>query len=314
MRISPFWIGVIVVLVAAGLVTRLIGNEYFFFAAFAVFQLVMLASAWNILGGYCGYINFGTAAFVALGAYVGFVLGKTFSMPLPVQIFGAALAAGALGLGVGCISLRLQGIFFAISTLAVAIILETCIFNWEYVGGARGMMVIRPSKVDFFGTYTRFLFFVMTSLAVGAVAVSRYIQNSWIGRGMRALRDDEVAAEGCGVPTLRLKLLSATISVALIGVSGTLTPLLMNFIEPTSLFSLNTSIFALAMPMVGGTSHWVGPIIGALLLGTMQQIVSVTVSSEINVLIVGIILILVVIIAPKGIVGLFETLTRKEHA
>jgi branched-chain amino acid transport system permease protein len=77
----------------------------------------------------------------------------------------------------------------------------------------------------------------------------------------------------------------------------------MNFIEPTSLFSLNTSIFALAMPMVGGTSHWVGPIIGAVLLGMMQQIVTVTISSEINVLIVGVILILVVIIAP-GIIGL----------
>jgi branched-chain amino acid transport system permease protein len=311
MRTSPFWISVIVVLIAAGLFTRVIGNEYFFFAAFTVVQLIMLASAWNILGGSCGYINFGSAGFVALGAYVGVALGKAVSMPLPGQIVSAAVIAGTLGLAVGYMSLRLRGIFFAISTMAVAVIFEVFILNWNYVGGARGLLVIRPSKVAFFGTYTRFLFFLMTFLAIGAVAVSRYIQMSRIGRGMRALRDDEIAAEGCGVPTLRLKLLAAAISGALIGVSGTLIPLFMNFIEPTSLFVLNTSVLALAMPLVGGTSHWIGPIIGAVLLGTLQQMATVTISSEINVLIVGVILIVVVVAAPKGIIGLVQQFTGK---
>ena len=314
MRIPPFWIGAVIVLIVAGLSTRLVGNEYFFYAGFTVVQLAMLASAWNILGGYCGYINFGSAGFMAVGAYVGAVLGKAVSMPLAGQIAGAAVVAGALGLGAGYMSLRLRGIFFAISTMAVAIILEVFVLNWEYVGGARGMLVIRPAKVDFFGTSTRFLFFLMAVLAVGTVAVSRYIQRSWIGRGMRALRDDEEAAEGCGVPTLRLKLLAASISGALIGVAGMPIPLFMNFIEPTSLFALNTSVLALAMPMIGGTSHWIGPIIGALLLGTMQQIVTVTISSEINVLIVGLVLVVAVVAAPKGIIGLAQRFLQKGHA
>jgi branched-chain amino acid transport system permease protein len=314
MRISPFWIGVVWVLVFAGLSTRVIGNEYFFLAAFTVAQLIMLASAWNILGGFCGYINFGTAGFVALGAYVGVALGKAVSMPLPGQIISAAIVAGILGLGVGYMSLRLRGIFFAISTMAIAVILEICVFNCDYVGGARGLVVVRPSKVAFFGTYTRFLFFLMTFLAVGTVAVSRYIQMSWIGRGMRALRDDEIAAEGSGVPTLRLKLLSASVSMALIGMSGTLIPHFLNFIEPTSLFALNTSVLALAMPMIGGTTHWIGPIIGAIFLGTLQQLITVTISSEVNVLLVGVVLIIAVVAAPKGIIGLVQQFRQKGHS
>jgi branched-chain amino acid transport system permease protein len=312
MRNSSFWIGVVLVLVTAGLLPRLIQNEYIFIASFGVVQLVMLASAWNILGGYCGYINFGAAGFVAMGAYGGVVLGKALSMPLPGQIFGAALFGGALGFALGCLSLRLRGIFFAMSTLASSIILEILIYNLDYVGGARGMMVPRPSEVAFFGKYTGFLFFLMTFMAAGTVAIARYIQRSWIGRGMKALRDDEEAAEGCGVPTLRLKLLAAGVSGALMGMSGSLIPHLMSFIEPTSSFAINTSLLAMAMPMTGGTSHWVGPIIGALLLGAIQQVVTVTIRSELNVLIVGVVLVVMVIIAPKGIIGLAEQLKQMQ--
>jgi branched-chain amino acid transport system permease protein len=101
--------------------------------------------------------------------------------------------------------------------------------------------------------------------------------------------------------------------MALIGMSGTLIPLFLNFIEPTSLFALNTSVLALAMPMIGGTSHWIGPIIGAVLLGTMQQMITVTISSEVNVLLVGLVLVIAVVAAPKGIIGLVQQFTRKGH-
>jgi len=234
-------------------------------------------------------------------------------MPLLGQIASAAVAAGIVGLGVGYMSLRLRGIFFAISTMAIAVIFEVFVLNWDYVGGARGLAVVRPPKMAIFGTDKRFLFFLMTFLAVGTVAISRYIQMSWIGRGMRALRDDEIAAEGCGVPTLRLKLLSASVSMALIGMSGTLIPHFLNFIEPTSLFALNTSVLALAMPMIGGTSHWIGPIIGAVFLGTVLQMITVTISSEVNVLLVGVVLVVAVVAAPKGIIGLVQEFTRKKH-
>jgi branched-chain amino acid transport system permease protein len=287
-------------------------NEYFFFAGYVVLTFVVLATAWNILGGYAGYVNFGTAAFFGLGAYTATVLFKWLGAPLAVQIAGAAAVAALLGFGVGLLTLRLRGIFFAIATVAVIFIMETLMVNWRYVGGATGLQLLRPEVLAPFDTYTRMLFAVMALLAVAAVSIARYIQTSWIGRGLRAIRDSEEAAECSGVPTLKLKLFACTISGALMGAAGAPMAMYLSFIEPASSFSLNYSVSALAMPMIGGTAHWLGPVIGALLLGSIQQIVTVTISNEINVLVVGVLLVVFVVAAPDGVLGLFKKLTRKK--
>ena len=213
--------------------------------------------------------------------------------------------AALLGLGIGYLTLRLRGTFFSIATLALAVVLQTVMINWEYVGGSRGISVIRPSGPPF-GNYVVFLFTVMMALAVLAVLVARFIERSWIGRGLAALRDNEEAAECMGVPTLKLKLFACTVSGALMGAAGAPMPMYLSFIEPASFFSLNYSVSALAMPMIGGTVHWIGPVIGALLLGSIQQIVTVTISNEINVLVVGVLLVLFVVLAPDGVLGLFK--------
>jgi branched-chain amino acid transport system permease protein len=139
--------------------------------------------------------------------------------------------------------------------------------------------------------------------------VARYVETSWIGRGLQAIRDSEEAAESVGVPTLKLKLFAATVSGALMGVAGAPFPLYMSFIEPTSAFSLNYAVSALAMPIIGGTASWIGPVVGALLLGSVQQVVTVTVSSELNVLVVGLLLVIFVVVAPQGILGLVRRLS-----
>jgi branched-chain amino acid transport system permease protein len=272
---------------------------------------VVLATAWNILGGYAGYVNFGTAAFFGIGAYTATVLFKWLGAPLAVQIAGGALVSGLLGFGVGLLTLRLRGIFFAIATVAVIFICETLMVNWRYVGGATGLQLLRPEVLAPFDTYIRMLFVVMALLAVGAVSMARYIQTSWIGRGLRAIRDSEEAAESSGVPTLKLKLFACTVSGALMGAAGAPWPMYLSFIEPASSFNLTYSVSALAMAMIGGTAHWIGPVIGALLLGSVQQIVTVTISNEINVLVVGVLLVLFVVAAPDGVFGLFKKRVRK---
>ena len=200
-------------------------NEYVFFAGYVVLQFVVLASAWNILGGYAGYVNFGTNAFFALGAYTALFAMKAFDAPLLVQILAASSMTALLGLGVGLLSLRLRGIFFSIATVAVAIVLETFIMNSTYLGGARGVQLVRPPPIAPFGSYIELLFFVMLVLTLIAVAVGRYVENSWIGRGLRAIRDNEEAAECVGVPTLRLKLMATVISGALMGAAGAPMPM-----------------------------------------------------------------------------------------
>jgi branched-chain amino acid transport system permease protein len=305
-----FALGAGIVLAAAVASTQLIENEYFFFAGYVVLQFVLLATAWNILGGYAGYVNFGSGAFFAAGAYVAVALIKAYQAPLALQVVAAMLVAGLMGFAVGAMTLRLRGIFFSIATVAVAVICETMVMNWSFVGGARGIAVLAPPST-LFASNTRMLFVLMAVFALLAVAAARAIQISWLGRGLRALRDSEEAAESLGVPTLRLKLLAATVSGALMGLAGAPFPTYMNFVEPASAFSLNYAVSALAMPIIGGTAHWVGPVLGALLLASMQQIVTVTVSSELNVLIVGVLLVAFVVLAPRGILGLLQRLAGR---
>src|SRR5262244_717106 len=288
----------------------MVENRYFYFAAYGILQYIALATAWNILGGYTGYVNFGTGAFFALGAYTAVFLIQSLRAPLPVLILAGGLVAALLGLGIGYLTLRLRGVFFSIATLALSVVLQTVIINWEYVGGSRGLSVIRPSGPPF-GSYVTFLFTVMVGLAVVAVMVARFIERSWIGRGLAALRDNEEAAECMGVPTLRLKLFATTISGFLLGVAGAPFPYYVTFIEPNSAFALDYAVNALAMPMIGGTTSWIGPVIGAALLGTAQQLAIVTISSELNLLIVGVVLVGFVVVAPEGILGLVRRLRTR---
>jgi len=299
--------------VAAALLaaSTLLSNDYYFSAAYTVLQFVILATAWNILGGYCGYVNFGTGAFFGVGAYTAVLLIKSLEAPLPAQIGAAALVGGALGLGAGLLTLRLRGIFFSIATVAVAIILQTVVINWRYLGGATGVQILKPAPLAPFDSYIKMLFVVAVILAIAAVAIARYIETSWLGRGLRAIRDSEEAAECTGVPTLKLKLIACAVSGALMSAAGAPVAMYQSFVEPASAFDLNYSVSALAMPIIGGTAHWIGPVIGAVLLGTVQQLVQVNISSEYNVMVVGVLLVVFVVGAPEGILGLARRLWRR---
>jgi branched-chain amino acid transport system permease protein len=309
-----FWFGAVVFLAAVFLMTQAVGNEYPFFAGYVILQFVVLAVAWSILGGYAGYVNFGTNAFFGVGVYSAVVLVKAFQAPLAAQIVVAAVVGSLLGLGVGLLTLRMRGIFFSIATIAVAIIIETAVTNWRFVGGAAGIQLQRPPVMPPFDSYVKMLFFVQALLVVIAVATTRAIQNSRIGRGLQALRDDELAAECAGVPTLRLKLLACVISGALISAGGAPAAMYLQYANPESAFNLNYSVSVLAMSLIGGTAHWIGPVLGAVLLGTTQQLLAVTISSEVNVLVLGIMLVLFVVGAPKGLIGLVRRRSKLERA
>ncbi len=321
-------------LVVAALVYAMIavvGNEYLYFAGYVVLQFVVMATAWNILGGYCGYVNFGSAAFFAMGAYttvavyeVGSEFGKSSAgqlvgaIPPPVLVVVliafAGLITGLVGLGMGYLTLRLRGVFFSIATLALSVVLQTLVVNWEFVGGSRGAYVIRPNEFPLLpGGFVAYLFVLMLLLVVIAICVARGIERSRLGFGFAAIRDDEMAAEAAGVPTLRLKLIATTISGALMGMAGAPFPYYIGYLQPQSAFGLEYAVNAIAMPMVGGTQSWIGPLVGALLLGSFQQWATVSISSVLNLLIVGLLLIFFVIVAPNGITGYIRDLLYRRR-
>src|SRR6185312_5471774 len=302
MRTATFWIVALLVGAVVFGLSLLVKNQYYFFAGY-----VVLATAWNILGGYTGYVNFGTGAFFALGAYSTVVFYKLLPLPVPVLILIGGVVSGVIGLGMGYLTLRLRGAFFSIATLAMAVVLQTLITNWEYVGGSRGAYIIRPQKAPILGDYIEYLFLVMLVLAVVAVGIARTIERSRLGYGFAAIRDDELAAEAAGVPTLRLKLVATTLSGALMGMAGAPLPYYVTYLDPGSGFNFAYAVNSIAMPLIGGMTSWIGPIIGAVFLGTIQQLVTVTISSALNLLVVGVLLVAFVIIAPNGILGLAQS-------
>src|SRR4051794_14593407 len=173
-----FWAGVAVFLVAVLSTTQIVRNEYPFFAGYVILQFIALAVAWSILGGYAGYVNFGTNAFFGVGVYTAVALFKATGAPLVVQIAVAAVVGMLLGFGVGLLTLRMRGIFFSIATIALAIIIETFVMNWRFVGGAAGIQIQRPPVMAPFDSYVKMLFFVQALLAGFSPSVAPPIPKS----------------------------------------------------------------------------------------------------------------------------------------
>jgi branched-chain amino acid transport system permease protein len=302
----PFVASLVIVAALVFAAGRWINNAYAFFLGYVVVQYIVLGTAWNILGGYTGYVNFGITAFFAIGAYSTVVLYKlTPALPLPFMIVVGGVLAAVVGLGMGYLTLRLRGVFFSIATLALAVVVQTLFTNWEFVGGARGAYVLRPKLAPLIGgEYVEYLFLVMLGLCVVVLVVARAIEHSALGHGFAAIRDDEGAAEAAGVPTLKLKLIATTLSGGFMGMAGAPLPYYVTYLDPASGFNLNYAVNAIAMPLIGGTSSWLGPVIGAVLVGGLQEVLRVTISSAANVLVAGVLLVVFVIVAPQGIVGL----------
>ena len=215
---------------------RYLDNDYIFFAGYTVLQFIVLSTAWSILGGYCGYVNFGSAGFslsapIPVSActrsdkasknssgIIGCTDAADIPLPLPALII-VAECGRAVG-WYGYLTLRLRGVFFAIATLALAVVLQTFIVNWSFVGGSRGAYVIPPNEIPSFGPYIQYLFVLMLVLVIISLTCARLIERSRLGYGFATIRDDELAAEACGVPTLRLKLIATVLSGALMGMAG----------------------------------------------------------------------------------------------
>jgi branched-chain amino acid transport system permease protein len=297
-------------LVAVALALRAAHNDYAFYLGYLVFQYVALALGWNILGGYAGFVNFGASAFFAAGAYATVALHKTTGASMPFCVAAGGAVGATLGLLMGALTLRLRGVYFAIATLSMSVVLETLLVNWSYVGGSSGAYMIRPKAFAPFTTYTEYLCLTMFAISAGAAVASAAIERSSLGAGLAAIRDDETAAAALGVPTLRLKLVAATISGAILGMTGTPLPFYNSYLNPDSAFAIGYSVDAIAMALVGGAQSWLGPVVGALLLGSLQQLALAFVSSSASLALTGLVFIVFVALAPQGLIGLLRVRGR----
>jgi branched-chain amino acid transport system permease protein len=266
---------------------------------------VVLASAWNLLGGMAGQVSLGYSAFVGVGAYSTVLLATRGWSPWLTLPVGAALAV-VFSVLVGVPTFRLRGPYFTIATIAVGEAVRVFASGADFTGGSSGLRM-PPASFDFTSNY-----YAMAVLALVTVAAIAWLQRHAFGLALQAIRQDVDAAEALGVQSARHKLLAHAGSSALVAVAGGLFAINFQYISPSSVFDFRLSLSIVLMPIVGGIGTVVGPVLGALLFGTLQlKLLSSPALRDSYLFIYGALLVVVMIFEPKGIVGLAARLGRR---
>lgn len=280
-----------------------------------IFLYGALASAWNILAGYCGQISLGHAVYFGIGAYTSTLLVRDLGLTPWLGMVAGALAAAVVSQAIAYPVFRLRGHYFAIATIAVGEIVQTLVINWDWAGGARGLFVPikRPdSLLNFqFHESKAVYYFIALGLLLLALGVTRWIERSRRGYYFRAIREDQEAAASLGVPVRGEKHWALGVSGALTALGGTFYAQYVLFIDPESVFPLSLSILICLIAVLGGVGTLWGPVVGAAVLVPMSEGTRVWLGGggqALDLLVYGALIVLVAVFQPAGLVGMARRL------
>jgi branched-chain amino acid transport system permease protein len=262
------------------------------------------ATSWTILSGFSGYFSFGQAAYVGTGAYATAVLYGRHGVSFYLTLLVAAGLCALLALAIGGLAFRLRslrGEIFALLTLAVPFILGALARTSRAIDGGQGIPLPVPTFPAQIGLFQDFLYLVGLLVAVGAVWTAFAIAHSRFGWALAAIRDAEDVAEGLGVATFQYKLLALVASAVIGGVGGSVFALYIGFVTVESVFNLNFPLFVIVMSVLGGRTHWLGPVIGAVLVVLLQNRLASSDFKSWQLIALGAILVLLVAVAPEGL-------------
>jgi branched-chain amino acid transport system permease protein len=258
-----------------------------------LFMLAALAEGWNIIGGFTGYASFGNVAFFGIGAYTTGVLLTAAEWPFALALPAGGLLAMAFAGLIGMPILRLKGHYFAIATLGVAETMREIVYNLKITGGGTGLtMPITRSALPFF--------YLMLGILTAVTLVNWWISASRFGYGLIAIREDEDAAAAMGINTALYKTAAFALSGLFAGLTGGVFAYWITFIDPEGVFRVIVTIQMIIMAVFGGMGTVVGPLLGALVLATVSEVLSTQLVSLAE-LFNGFIVILVVLFMPKGL-------------
>ena len=288
--------------------------SYFLHIAIMVFMYTTLGVSWNILTGFAGQISLGQSVFLGVGGYTSAVLLVKFGISPWIGLFASICAGMALGWLIGVPCFRLKGRYFAIATMAVVQIAYLIVTRWEYVGGARGIYFpLRNWGLAHFSFRAKEpYYFIAMGMMLVAMIVVYYIEYSHIGYYLKAIREDPDAATSLGIDVPRYKMIAMMFSASLAAIAGTFYGQYLLFIDPDTMFLLSVPIMLMAI--MGGVGSLLGPLIGAGLLIPLQEISRVYWSGSgqaIDQIIYGVFIIIIVIIQPRGIMGMVDWLINK---
>ena len=269
----------------------------------SIFMYAIITAALNIIAGYAGYAAFGNIVFFGIGAYTTAMLMLRLGFYWWTGAIIGGLLAAIYAILLGIPILRLRGHYFAIATLGINRATEQIALDWgSFTGGGKGITLPLP-KMEIQNFYAM-IYFIMFGLLLVTILVNFLISRSRLGYALRAIRDNEDAAEASGIFAPSCKITAWAISAFLTGVTGGVFAYWFSFIEPATVFDIMIAVKAFVMMMLGGAGTVLGPVIGAFLI----ELISETVWGQfltLHMLILGIIMIGVVILIPRGMLSLF---------
>lgn len=306
--------------IAAALALPLFASSFVLTTAIAALYLAYQSLAWNMIGGLAGQFSLGNTIFIGAGAYASSYLFVRHGISPWIGMWvGAAIAVGASYL-IGAVTFRLnlRGLYFAMVTLALAEMAQVAVENTETLGAAYGMLIpVRGTDVAAMQFESRAVYyFIILGMVIGAAVIMTLIQRGRLGLMLEGLRENENAARAVGVRVIRCMQIMFALSAVLAALGGTFMAQYTLFVDPSSTFSWTEAVLFLLPAIIGGTLHWSGPVVGAILLELVGDLSRIAFGAQVKGLaqiIYGIVVILVVMYARGGLVDWFIR-RRKERS
>ena len=266
-----------------------------------ILMFAIMASAWNIIGGYTGYASFGNVVFFGIGAYITAVLMEKAGMHFGIAYLAAGGGAALFAVLIGLPVLRLRGHYFAIATLGVAEAMKALVQNLEITEGNSGIY-LPMLNLSIQGQYY-FFFYMMLGTLVMTLLITYLILNAKVGYSLIAIREDEDAANSVGINTTLSKTIAFALSGFFTGLAGSIYAYQQAFIKPGPVFTVHSTVKMIVMAVFGGMGKLFGPLIGAFSI----EIISETLSNYFLVahtLFFGTVVILAIVFTPEGLIDL----------
>ena len=309
----------VLLLALVPLVTK---SDYALTVLISVMFGIYLCLCWNLVFGYAGLFSLGHQAFLGIGAYTSTLLYLNHQISPWIGMFVGACISTVLAVFLTfiCYRYRIRGFFFAIVTLAFAMLIQNLFMSWDYVHAAVGIwLVLRDSPWDFYFMDRAFYYWIILIFIVIALAVTRLIDKSRMGYYLTAIREDEDAAEVVGVPSSRYKVMVMAISAFMVSLAGTFYAQFYLYINPDNVLSINSAITMQVGTMMGGAGTLFGPVIGYTFFGLFDEmlrwfpIASLSMAA-ITRISYGVMLMLVILFFPRGLIGFGERLRKGRAA
>jgi branched-chain amino acid transport system permease protein len=271
---------------------------------FTTFFWIAQASSWNVLTGFSGYFSFGQGAWFGIGVYTTAVLsgkhGWSFIAAVPMAGLFALVGGLALGLVVFRIR-RLSGEIFALTTLAVAFVLAALARLTSAIDGGTGVFMTGTPIPEFLGDFNTAMYRMALVVMLLTVLAAYLIYDSRLGWGLFSIRDDEAVAGGLGVPAFRYKMAALGVNAFFAGLMGGVWSLQIGFVTVEEVFNIRVPLFVILMSILGGMGHWMGPVVGAIIIYTLSDRLNSAGLTDINQIIIGSLLVVLTLAVKEGI-------------